>query len=165
MKPVNQKVRQLGDDAINRFVEDGSITITVDGEDIELGEDDLEIQSEGIEGWLVEQSQGVTVALDTRVTDDLRAEGLARESVKRIQNLRKDAGFDVTDRIAIDYAGSDRIAAAVRDWADWIRNETLALELHASNQPSGEVVETFTIGDEQITLGVRRVDASTAADA
>ena len=165
MKPVNQKVRQLGDDAINRFVEDGSITITVDGEDIELGEDDLEIQSEGIEGWLVEQSQGVTVALDTRVTDDLRAEGLARESVKRIQNLRKDAGFDVTDRIEITYTGSDRIAAAVRDWADWIRNETLALELQASSQPTGEAVETFTIGDEQITFGVRRVDVPAAPDA
>jgi isoleucyl-tRNA synthetase len=107
----------------------------------------------------------VTVALDTRVTDELRAEGLARESVKRIQNLRKDAGFDVTDRIEITYTGSDRIAAAVRDWADWIRNETLALELQASSQPTGEAVETFTIGDEQITFGVRRVDVPAAPDA
>jgi isoleucyl-tRNA synthetase len=160
MKPVNQKVRQLGDEAINRFVEEGSITLTVDGEEIELGEEDLEIQSEGIEGWLVEQSGGVTVALDTRVSDALRAEGLARESVKRIQNLRKDAGFDVTDRIEIDYNGSETIAGAVREWADWIRNETLALELHASEKPEGEAVETFEIGEEQITLGVRRVNVS-----
>ena len=165
MKPVNQKVRQLGDEDINRYVETGSITVTVDGEDIELGEDDLEIQSQGIEGWLVAQGGGVTVALDTQITEELLAEGLARESVKRIQNLRKDAGFDVTDRVEITFKGTDRITDAVHEWADWIRNETLALELDASDQPTGETVETFDIGDEQITLGVRRVDTSTTADA
>ena len=111
------------------------------------------------------QGGGVTVALDTQITEELLAEGLARESVKRIQNLRKDAGFDVTDRVEITFKGTDRIADAVREWADWIRNETLALELHASDQPTGETVETFDIGDEQITLGVRRVDTSTTAGA
>jgi isoleucyl-tRNA synthetase len=158
MKPVNEKVRQLGSDAIDRYVETGSLTLTVDGEEIELGEEDLEIQSEGIEGWLVEQRGGVTVALDTQVDDALRAEGLARESVKRVQNLRKDAQFDVTDRIAITYHGSDTIARAIDEWADWIRNETLALELHATDQPEGEAVETFHIDDQELTLGVRRVD-------
>jgi len=165
MKPVNQKVRQLDDDAINTFIETGELTLDVDGEEVTLGREDLEIQSEGIEGWLVDQSQGVTVALDTQVSQELLAEGLARESVKRIQNLRKDAGFDVTDRIEITYHGSDAITTAIDHWADWIRNETLALKLQPSDHPeelSGEAVETFEIGDEHLTLGVRRVDPSTA---
>jgi isoleucyl-tRNA synthetase len=112
----------------------------------------------------VEQEGDVTVALDTEVTPELRAEGLARESVKRIQNLRKDAGFEVTDRIEIGYHGSDRIAEAVAAHADWIRNETLALELQPSDPESlsGEAVETFDIGDEQLTIGVRRVDPDEA---
>ena len=165
MKPVNQKVRQLDDEAITRFVETGSLVLTVDDEEIELGPDDLEITSEGIEGWLVEQRAGVTVALDTQISETLLEEGLARESVKRIQNLRKDAGFEVTDRIEVAYHGSDRIARAIGEWGHWIRNETLAVELQPSKQPEGEAVETFEIGDEQLTLAVRRVDASKAADA
>jgi isoleucyl-tRNA synthetase len=158
MKPVNQQVRALDDDAIDTFLETGSLTLDVDGETVELGEDDLEIQSEGIEGWLVEQREGLTVALDTQVTEALLVEGLARESVKRIQNLRKDAGFEVTDRIAVTYQGSDLIADALAQYADRVRNETLALELQRSDTPTGEAVDTFDIGDEHLILGVRRVD-------
>jgi isoleucyl-tRNA synthetase len=157
---VNQKVRNLDDDRINEYVETGELTLTVDGQEVELGPDDLIIQSEGIEGWLVEQEGDVTVALDTEITPELRAEGLARESVKRIQNLRKDAGFEVTDRIEIAYHGSDQIADAVSAYSDWIRNETLALELQPSDPErlSGEAVETFDIRGEQLTIGVRRAD-------
>jgi isoleucyl-tRNA synthetase len=158
MKPVNQKVRQLGDDAITRYLETGSLTLEVEGETVELGAGDLEIQSEGIAGWEVDQQGGVTVALDTQISDELLAEGLAREAVKRIQNLRKSAEFDVTDRIAITYHGSENITQAVARYADWIRNETLALELHEAKQPAGEAVDTFDIGDETLTLGVRRVE-------
>jgi isoleucyl-tRNA synthetase len=158
MKPVNQAVRQLDDDAINTYLETGSLTLEVEGEAVELGEGDLEIQSEGIAGWEVGQQAGVTVALDTQISDELLAEGLARESVKRIQNLRKDADFDVTDRIAIAYHGSPQISQSITRYADWIRNETLALELHEANQPAGEAVATFEIGDETLTVGVRRVE-------
>jgi len=161
MKPVNLKVRQLGDAAITRYIDTGSIVLDIDGDEIELGPDDLEIASEGIEGWLVEQRAGITVALDTQISETLLEEGLARESVKRIQNLRKDAGFDVTDRIEIAYHGSGRIARAIDQWSDWIRNETLALELQRSEQPEGEAVETFDIGGEQLTVAVRRTPSST----
>jgi isoleucyl-tRNA synthetase len=107
----------------------------------------------------VEQEGDVTVALDTEITPALRAEGLAREAVKRIQNLRKDAGFEVTDRIEIVYHGSPQIAESVAEYGDWIRNETLALELQPSDTPTGEAVETFQINDERITIGVRRAEA------
>jgi isoleucyl-tRNA synthetase len=165
MKPVNQQVRQLGDDAINTYLETGSLTLDVNGETVALGDGDLEIQSEGIEGWLVEQREGLTVALDTQVTEELLTEGLARESVKRIQNLRKDAGFDVTDRIVVAYRGSDGIQAALDRYADRVRNETLALELQRSEQPTGEAVETFHIGDDHVTLGVRRANPEATAQA
>ena len=160
MKPVNQAVRQLDDDAINTYLETGSLTLEVEGETVELGAGDLEIQSEGIAGWEVGQQAGVTVALDTQISDELLAEGLAREAVKRIQNLRKDADFDVTDRIAIAYHGSDPIVDAIARYADWIRNETLALELDEAKQPSGEAVQTFAIGDETLTVGVRRTQTT-----
>jgi isoleucyl-tRNA synthetase len=168
VKDVNEKVRQLDDEVINEYVETGELTLTVNGEEVTLGPDDLIIQSEGIEGWLVEQEGDVTVALDTEVTPELRAEGLARETVKRIQNLRKDADFEVTDRIEITYHGSDDIAAAVAEYSDWIRNETLALELQPSDQSqevSGEAVEAFEIRGEQLTIGVRRVDPDNAVQA
>jgi isoleucyl-tRNA synthetase len=157
MKPVNQKVRQLGDDAITDYIDTGSLVLEIDGDEIELGPNDLEIASEGIEGWLVEQRAGITVALDTQISEALLEEGLARESVKRIQNLRKDAGFDVTDRIEIGYRGSERITNAIDQWGDWIRNETLALELQPSEEPQGDAVDHFEIGDEQLTVAVRRV--------
>ena len=158
MKAVNQAVRQLDDDAINTYLETGSLALEVEGKTVELGEGDLEIQSEGIAGWEVGQQAGVTVALDTQISDELLAEGLARESVKRIQNLRKDADFDVTDRIAVAYHGSEQISQSITRYADWIRNETLALELHEANQPAGEAVATFEIGDETLTVAVRRVE-------
>ena len=164
VKAVNEKVRRLDDETINEYVDTGELTLSVDGEEVTLGPDDLIVQSEGIEGWLVEQEGDVTVALDTEVTPELRAEGLAREAVKRVQNLRKEAGFEVTDRIEITYHGSGEIAEAVARHADWIRNETLALELQPSapGQPSGEAVETFEIRGEELTIGVRRVDPDDA---
>jgi isoleucyl-tRNA synthetase len=163
MKPVNQKVRQLDDDAITDYIDTGSLVLEIDGDEIELGPDDLEITSEGIEGWLVEQRAGITVALDTQISEALLEEGLARESVKRIQNLRKDAGFDVTDRIKIGYRGSERITNAIDQWSDWIRNETLALELQPSEQPQGDAVDSFEIGDEQLTVAVRRATSPETA--
>ena len=158
MKPVNAAVRDLGDEEIERYLSEGALTLQVDGETVELGPEDLVITSEGISGWLVEQEAGVTVALDTALSEELITEGLAREIVNRIQNMRKEAGFEVTDRVAIQHSASGRLTRALRKHAGWIRNETLALELDASDQPEGEHVETFQIGEDQIVIGVRRVE-------
>ncbi|NBC16632.1 MAG: isoleucine--tRNA ligase, partial [Bacteroidetes bacterium] len=159
MKGVNQQVRALPDATISEYLETGSLTLEVDGETVELGPEDLEITSEGVEGWLVDQEDGVTVALDTTITDALRDEGFARESVNRMQNLRKQADFDVADRIIVEYQATDRLAEAIARHADWIRNETLALELHQSAEPHGEATATFEIGDEELTVGVQRVES------
>ena len=158
MKAVNAAVRDLDSDAIDRYLGEGGITLNVDGQNVRLEGEDLEITSEGVAGWQVGQEGGVTVALDTEITDGLLREGLAREVVNRIQRLRKTADFEVTDRIVLQYHATDRLAEAIGRHAPWIRNETLALELETAHEPAGEAVETFEIGAETLTVGVRRTE-------
>ncbi len=157
MKLVNAKVQGLDDDAIGAFLQEGRLLLSVEGEKVELGEGDLDIVSEGIEGWVVGQEGRVTVALDTELTDELRHEGLVRECVSRVQNMRREADFDITDRIRVKYDATDTLARALEQHAAEVRNETLAVELEKSSAPSGERVEAYVIGDEKITLGVSRV--------
>lgn len=156
MKGVNEAVRNLTDEDIQRFLEEGQLALEVEGESVVLYADDVEIVSEGIAGWLVGQEEGVTVALDTEITEQLLSEGLARESINRIQNLRKVAELEVTDRIEVEFRASERLALALTEHAEWIRNETLALELEQAENPAGTKVETFEIGAEVLTVGIRR---------
>ncbi|MGI9175090.1 MAG: isoleucine--tRNA ligase [Rhodothermales bacterium] len=160
MKAVNAAVRDLDSDAIDRYLGEGGLTLRIDGADVRLEGEDLEITGEGVAGWHVGQEGGVTVALDTEITDGLLREGLAREVVNRVQRLRKTADFDVTDRIALQYHATGGLAEAIGKHAPWIRNETLALELERAHEPAGEAVETFEIGAETLTVGVRRTEAA-----
>jgi len=157
MKPVNMAVRALSEMEIDQFMTSGTLMLDIDGDPVVLQGGDLEVLSEGIEGWSVGQENSVTVALDTVLTDELRFEGLARETVNRIQNMRKKAKFDVTDRIIVRFYASDRLAKAVDQYADWIRNETLAMEFDMAKHPDGELVETFEIAEEQVVVGIRRI--------
>ncbi len=157
MKPVNQAVRSLSDDDIDRYLSHGSLTLQLDGQEVELGPQDLEITSEGIAGWLVDQEDNVTVALDTTISGELLSEGLAREVINRVQNLRKTADFEVTDRIGVEYRATGELSNALREYGSWIRNETLALELEESDDPGGEVVESFDVGNNTLQIGVRRL--------
>ncbi|NNE34821.1 MAG: isoleucine--tRNA ligase [Rhodothermales bacterium] len=157
MKGVNQAVRAWDDETIETFQSDGEIVLTIDGAAVPLTSDDIVVTSEGIEGWLVDTEDGVTVALDTKLSPELAREGLAREMVNRIQNLRKQAGFEVTDRIVVTYQATPNMEQAVAAHADWIRNETLALELQEAVRPDGDLVTKFDVYDDDITIGVRRV--------
>ncbi len=162
MKAVNQAVRALDEADIARYAQEGRLVIEAGGEPVELGPGDLEITSEEVTGWLVGQEQDVTVALDTTLTEDLIAEGQAREIVNRMQNLRKGNGFRVTDRIVVEYQATERLADVIRQHGAWIRNEILALELNAVHSPAedvkGDVVEVFRIGEETLRAGVRRIE-------
>ena len=160
MKAVNQAVRELSEQEIKEYMRQGTIELQVNGHAVALGPDDLEIASEGIEGWLVDQEDSVTVALDVTVTDELRTEGFAREIVNRVQNMRKSAKFEVTDRIFIQYRATGGLVGALEEFGPWIRNETLALELEEADQPAGEFVESFDVGDERIEVAVRRSNSS-----
>jgi isoleucyl-tRNA synthetase len=104
----------------------GNLTLNLDGEEITLGKEDVEITSEDVPGWLVASEGNVTVALDITITDELKFEGLAREMVNRIQNLRKDTGLEVTDRIDIKVGRLDILEPALNNNFDYIRTETLA---------------------------------------
>ncbi len=157
MKAANAAIRALDTDAITRYEREGQLTLEIAGESVAFGLDDIEVTSEGIEGHLVGQEGSVTVALDTTLTEELRNEGLAREFVNRVQNLRKAAGFEVSDRIVVTFGASEAVAAAIRTHAGVIRNETLAEALDASDTPSGDAAQAFEIGDEPIVIGVRRV--------
>ena len=156
MKSVAGAVKALDAGSIDEFLSTGILSLSIEGQDITLEGDEIEIVSEGIDGWLVEQEGNVTVALDTVLNDELVAEGLARETVNRIQNLRKSANFEVTDRIEIVFDASELLTQAIEKQSAWIRNETLAFTLQEASNPSGEVVETFEIGKERLTLGIGR---------
>ena len=104
--------------------------IKINGKNITLGIDEVEISSQDIEGWLVASSGAITVALDVTITDDLRNEGVARELVNRIQNLRKDSGFDVTDKIDVRLQKDGFIEKAVENNIEYIKAETLTAQLN-----------------------------------
>jgi isoleucyl-tRNA synthetase len=146
MKAANAAIRALDTDAITAYEKEGELTLALDGEDVTFGPGDIEVTSEGIEGHLVGQVGSVTVALDTTLTEDLRKEGLAREFVNRVQNLRKAAGFEVSDRIIVTFGASPALGEAIRTHEAVIRSETLAEALDATAAPEGDAVRAFEIG-------------------
>ncbi len=127
---------------IAAFERDGSIDIKLDGVTHEITRSDVEVLSQDIPGWLVASDHRVTVALDVTLDDELEKEGLARELVNRIQNLRKDKNFEVTDRIKVELSGDDDIESAVRSNLEYICREILAEKLEVvNNVTSGQEVE------------------------
>src|SRR5699024_4165739 len=154
----------LGDEAIAAYMIDRTLDLNVDGETVTLGEDDLLVSAEGVEGWLVGREDGVTVALDSTLTDSLRSSGLAREVVNRVQRLRKQAGFHVADRILVSFVTRDAaLAGAIEAHGSWIARETLAVSYEAADAPDGEVVESFDINGANIMLALQRVSAPSSA--
>jgi isoleucyl-tRNA synthetase len=129
MKAIGQAVAQLGQDDIQKIEREGEIALDLDNKSIILKLEDVEISSQDIEGWLVASSGPLTVALDIHVTDELRKEGIARELVNRIQNLRKESGFEVTDKIDVRIQKDGYVEEAVASNIKYIKNETLTAEL------------------------------------
>jgi len=129
MKKIAGRISRFDQDEIRRIEQDGKITLEVEEQELEIALSDVEILSEDIPGWLVANDGNVTVALDITVTDELRQEGIARELINRIQNLRKDKGFEVTDKIDIQIEKHDNITDAVVNNNEYICSETLATNL------------------------------------
>ena len=126
MKAAAQFIQSLDQDAIADFERSGELAMQLDGENYQLTREDVEIFSEDIPGWQVASEDGITVALDVSLDDDLIAEGTARELVNRIQNLRKSIGLNVTDRIRVQVEEKPMIKPAVEKYGDYITSETLA---------------------------------------
>ena len=129
MKAVAQAVNNFTSDDIKEIEQNGILDVEVNRKSITLERTDVEITSQDIEGWLVANEGAITVALDVTITDDLRKEGIARELINRIQNLRKDSGFEVTDRIDVTFQKGEHIAMAINANITYIKSETLTNEL------------------------------------
>ena len=141
MKDIAAVINDFTQQDIQAFERQGSKELTIDGKTLTLTLEDVEITSQDIEGWLVASSStGLVVALDATITDELRAEGIARELVNRIQNLRKDTGLEVTDRIRILLQKQDTLEKAVRANEAYIKAETLANEILFADTLQGEEV-------------------------
>jgi isoleucyl-tRNA synthetase len=142
MKEVAALIASLNQDEIAIIETQGYIDLTIDGQPLRIEKEDVEISSEDIPGWVVASDYGITVALDVNVSEELFAEGLAREFVNRIQNLRKDSGLEVTDRIRLQVLTTDKLNQALKSNLDYICAETLTNELNiVDSLTEGETVE------------------------
>ncbi|MDA9002362.1 isoleucine--tRNA ligase [Flavobacteriaceae bacterium] len=130
MKLIANSIQKLQANDIKQIEEKGVLDIEINGKSIRLHLDDVEITSQDIEGWLVANQGAMTVALDVTISEPLRLEGIARELVNRIQNLRKDSGFEVTDRIEVFLQADENIENAIKLNLEYIKLETLTDELH-----------------------------------
>ncbi|WJJ97247.1 isoleucine--tRNA ligase [Algibacter luteus] len=129
MKAIAQVVNNFTAEDIRKFEQNGNLDVQVNEKTITLELTDVEITSQDIEGWLVANEGALTVALDVTITDELRKEGIARELINRIQNLRKDSGFEVTDRIDVLLQKDEQVVNAVDANITYIKSETLTNEL------------------------------------
>ncbi len=158
-KKVNEaakSIRAFGKEEIKKLELNEPISIMLDNEATTIILEDVEIVSTEIVGWLVESEEGVTVAVDTELTDDLINEGLAREFVNRVQNMRKDAGFEVTDRIKIYYIADDRFSSSIELFKQYIATETLA-DFVGNNGTNVGFSQVFEIGNYNCSINIEKV--------
>jgi len=142
MKLIASEIQKFDQDKINSLEQKGEYLLEINDKSITLQMSDVEIFSQDIEGWLVANANGLTVALDVTISPELRKEGIARELVNRIQNLRKDSDFEITDNINISFENNDVIADAVKDNGEYIKTETLAKSIiFETNLHNGVVIE------------------------
>ncbi len=133
-----------------------SVPLNVDGQTVELEANEILVQTKPAEGLAVAFDKLVTVAIDTNVTPELRAEGLARELVRRIQAMRKEAGFNIEDRISTYYQADEALAEIFRTWGDYIKAETLTVNLLAETPPAESYQESHQIDQHKVLIGVKR---------
>jgi len=126
---ISKEIQNLSQEQINELDKAGALDIVISGKSINLTSEDVEISSQDIEGWLVANANGITVALDITISDELRKEGIARELVNRIQNIRKDSGFEVTDKIKVQVQKDGILEEALQANSEYIKAETLTEEL------------------------------------
>ena len=140
---IAKEIQGFSSDQINKFEREGEISIIIQEKSIILTLQEVEISSQDIEGWLVANSNGITVALDISISEELHQEGIARELVNRIQNIRKDSGFEVTDKIKVQIQRNGNLETAVLNNEAYIKSETLTDSLVFVDQIEGGVAIEF----------------------
>ena len=143
MRFVAAAIQGLNGNQLKTLEAQEEIELVIEGEKVMLSSVDVDIQSKDIEGWLVANSNGITVALDIQLNEELKEEGIARELINRIQNLRKDAGFEVTDKIILYLTPHNSLNAALNNNLEYIKAETLTLEIHILDELKEGVLIEF----------------------
>jgi isoleucyl-tRNA synthetase len=151
MKQIAAEIAKMTSADIARFEREGSYALTIGDETIVLAPEDAEITAEDIEGLLVANEGKLTVALDVNVTPQLREEGIAREFINRIQNIRKDSGLDVTDKIRVSINRQDSINSAVDNFGEYIGQQTLAVEVSLTDGLTESNAVKVELDDEIVT--------------
>ena len=158
VNPVANAIKNFGKEEIAKLESGKAVEIEIQNEKIEILKEDVEIISSEISGWVVETEEGVTAAIDTELNEELIAEGIAREFVNRIQNMRKDSGFDVTDRINIKFNGSEKLVNAVSSFENYISAETLADMLLKEENFNGGNKQDWKIGELDCSINIEKVN-------
>ena len=155
-KAMSALIAQFTQEQIAEIEANEETTLNLNGTDVVVTAADFEITSEDMPGWLVASEGKLTVALDITVTEELRREGVARELVNRIQNIRKDSGFEVTDKISVEIESNDLTASAVESFAQYIAQQTLAVDVKAVAAPAGDFVVDADIDEVALKIAVTK---------
>ena len=156
MKQIAALVATFDQQRIAEIESSEKLMLEVAGEQLEVTREDFEITSEDMPGWLVASEGKLTVALDITVTDELRREGVARELINRIQNLRKDSGLEVTDKIAVEVEALDELSESLAEFGDYVAQQVLAVEIKVVAEPAGEFATTTDLDEKPLRIALSR---------
>lgn len=156
MKAIASGISAFSQEDIAKIENEGKYALTIGEEQIEITLSDVEIITQDIPGWVVANEDDLTVALDTTITDALRKEGISRELVNRIQNIRKEQGFDVTDNIIVEIEKCDLLCEAAKSFHDYIAGETLTKELKFSEQVDNPLQTIDVIEGKELAIRITK---------
>lgn len=156
MKAIASGISAFSQEDIAKIENEGKYALTIGEEQIEITLSDVEIITQDIPGWVVANEDDLTVALDTTITDILRKEGISRELVNRIQNIRKEQGFDVTDNIIVEIEECDLLCEAAKSFHDYIAGETLTKELKFSEQVDNPLQTIDVIEGKELAIRITK---------
>jgi isoleucyl-tRNA synthetase len=156
MKGVAAAVQAMSQEDVAMLESNGSFTFNIDGNTAEILANEVEIFSEDIPGWVVSNEGTLTVALDVTLTDELKREGIARELKKRIQDIRKQIGLEITDRIAITIQANPATDAAIREYEEWIKEQVLANNIQIVENLAVEGVEDVSFDEYSLRVLVKK---------
>ncbi len=157
MKQIAAMAAQFDQAKIAEIESSAEITLDMGAEQITVTPADFEITSEDMPGWLVASEGKLTVALDITLTEELKAEGVARELVNRIQNIRKDSGFEVVDKIRVEIESRESVVSSLATYADYIAQQTLAVEVSTSATPAGDFVVESDLDESPLVIAVTKI--------
>ena len=153
-KAMSALIASFSQEQIAAIEANDETTLDVNGQQVVVTAADFEITSEDMPGWLVSSEGKLTVALDITITEELRREGIARELVNRIQNIRKESGLEVTDKISVEIEHNDLTAAAVESFADYIASQTLSVEVRTAALPAGKFVVDTDLEEASLKIAI-----------